>query len=221
MKEDARPKWRGIPTTQTPKNELEPVTIINRLKQKSLSLPRIDDKKRWAGFAGLAGTSRKLAQLIPESLVYVEPFAGTAKPYQELLKIKYKTNAFILNDKSKFIYKWLKKEFKEPRTMITNHDFVTCMRKWDTKDSVFVIDFPWYKSYYDQQFASFNRTSVTEYSTEVLELCKKLKGKFFIVTRKENNVMRKAPYNHITIKSEYVVSGHYPEIMVTTNQETK
>ena len=45
-------KFRGIKTTQIAKHESKAKTVINRYGQKSLSLPRIDDKKRWAGFAG-------------------------------------------------------------------------------------------------------------------------------------------------------------------------
>ena len=81
-------KWRGIKTTQKRINENKPKTIINRLGQKSLSLPRIDDKKRWAGYPSLAGTARKIAKLIPKCKYYIEPFAGTAKVFQMLDNIK-------------------------------------------------------------------------------------------------------------------------------------
>ncbi len=206
-------KWRGIKTTQKKVNELEPKTIVNRLGQKSISLPRIDDKKRWAGYPGLAGTARKIAKLIPRMDYYIEPLAGTAKVYQELT---FKPHFVILNDKSEFIHKWLKKEFK--LINIWNIDFKECMHKFiDHKNVFFMIDQPWHKSYYDQDFSHFNRESIKEYDEEILDLCRNMKGKFIITTRKENNRMLNSGFKNTLIESEYVVCGKYPKVLVTTN----
>ena len=206
-------KWRGIATTQKRINESRPITIINRLGQKSMSLPRIDNKKRWAGFPGNAGVARQIAKLIPKCYFYVEPFAGTAKVYQMLPKSKYKTA--ILNDKSKFVTKWLRKEFKDAVT--TQYDFKTCFKNYDTEKTFFLIDHPWFKSYYLQRFSCFNKKSVKEYDEEIIEICKKLKGKFIITSRKENTTMRASPFKQKLIRSEYVVSGKYPKVLITTN----
>jgi site-specific DNA-adenine methylase len=214
-------KWRGIQTTQEPKNELEPKTIVNRLGQKSLSLPRIDDKKRWAGYPGIAGTARKIAKLVPNCLHYIEPFAGTAKVFQELCKRKdVNINQAILNDTSDFIYEWLKKELNQ-QAIITHEDFANCITRWDSKNTFFLIDPPWYKTYYEQSFSSFNRESVKEYDQEIIELCKKMIGKFIITTRKENKIMLNSGFKHKLIKSEYVVSGKYPKVLITTNLDYK
>ena len=206
-------KWRGIKTTSKPKNTREALTITNRLGQKSMSLPWITDSKRWAGFPGLAGTARKIAKLIPECKYYVEPFAGSAKVYQEMSIGKF--HYAVLNDKSKYIVKWLKKEF--PYANVTNYDFKTVIKRYDSRTTFFLIDPPWYRSYYDQIFSIFNRPSVAHYDQEVLDLCEKLKGKFIITTRKENQIMRRSRFNHKLIKSEYVVSGKYPKVLLTTN----
>ena len=210
-------KWRGIKTTQIHKNENIPVTIVNRLGQKSLSMPRIDDKKRWAGYPSLAGTARVIAQLIPKCYYYIEPFTGTAKVYQMLSKEKYKRA--VLNDKSKFIYKWLQKEFKP--YIITKDDFTDCILRWDNKKTFFLIDMPWYKSYYDQTFSCFDRNSVQDYDNEILELCEKMKGKFIITTRKENQRMLDSKFNNYLVKSEYVLCGKYPKVLLTTNLRFK
>lgn len=45
-------------------NENKAKTIINRLGQKSISLPRISDDKRLRGYPGLAGTDSKIAKYI-------------------------------------------------------------------------------------------------------------------------------------------------------------
>lgn len=209
-------KWRGINTTQIPKNEDKAITIVNRLGQKSISLPRIDDKKRWSGYPGIAGTARKIAKLIPFTDTYVEPFAGTVKVYQEYLKRgDWNYNKVILNDMSPFVTTWLKREF--PEAKVTSIDFIKCIKKHDTRTTFFLFDPPWFKSYYDQGFSSFNRESVRQYDEELIEICKSIKGKFIITTRKENKVMLNSGFYHKLIKSEYVVSGKYPKVLLTTN----
>lgn len=214
-------KWRGIKTTQVPKHETEARTIINRLGQKSISLPRIDDKKRWAGYPGIAGIARQVAEIIPRNLtIYCEPFAGTAKVYQELLKQNRKRFVeYVLNDKSKFVTKWLKKEF--PKATVETGDFASCIRGWDSANTMFVIDQPWNRSYYDQGFSTFNRESVEAYDNEVLKLCRKMKGKFIITTRKENKRMLQSGFTNTLIQSEYVVSGKYPRVLITTNLDLR
>lgn len=206
-------KWRGIKTTQVATNEDKPKTIINRLGQKSISLPRIDDNKRWAGYPSLAGTARRIAKLVPECYYYVEPFAGTAKVYQELSISRYTKP--ILNDKSKFVCEWLTKEFEFAN--ITNEDFIECVKKWDSERTFFLFDMPWYKSYYDQIFSCFDRESVKQYDDEVLDLCRNIKGKFIITTRKENRRMLKSGFTNKLVESEYVLCGHYPKVLLTSN----
>jgi len=217
LQTDMNSKWRGIKTIQKRINEKAPKTIINRLGQKSISLPRIDDKKRWAGYPGLAGTARKIAKMIPSPCIrYVEPFAGTAKVYQEALKRKdFRIQTTILNDKSQFVCNWLRKEF--PSTYVFNEDFADCIEHWDDELTFFLIDEPWNKSYYLQNFSCFNRKSVKEYDEEIIKLCKNMEGKFIITTRKENQRMLKSGFKNKLVKSEYVVSGKYPEVLITTN----
>lgn len=213
MEQEEEPKFRGIKVETRRIHERKPKTIINRLKQKSISLPRIDDKKRWAGYPGLAGTARKIAKMIPKCKTFVEPFAGTAKVYQMLPKKKYEKA--VLNDMSNFVYGWLQAEF--PEAEITQEDFIDCVQRWDSEDTVFMFDAPWNKSYYDQSFSFFNRNTVREYNEDILNLCDTIKGKFIISTRKECREMAASNFNHKLIESEYVVSGHYPRVLVTTN----
>lgn len=211
-------KWRGIATTKQKINEVQAKTITNRLGQKSISLPRIDDKKRWSGYPGLAGVAKKIAKLIPNCETFVEPFAGTAKVYQEVIKRKdWNCKNVILNDKSNFIVDWLKREMQY--VTVTNEDFATCIRRWDSETTFFLIDSPYYKSYYDQLFSSFTKEKVQDYYKEIIELCKNMKGKFIITTRKENPIMLNSEFTKRLIISDYVVSGKYPRVMITTNLE--
>ncbi len=220
----SKKKWRGIETTVKKKNERKPKTITNRLGQKSISLPRIDDGKRWAGYPGLAGTAKEIASIIEKNMIqfgyYIEPFAGTAKVYQELdtdYGLYYKA---ILNDKSPFIYKWLEEQFSNSYCDITNDDFSDCIKKYANEEGVlYLIDPPWNKSFYDQKFSWFDRDNTGEYYTEILKLMEKVKGKFIITTREDNKFMRNSGYETKIIKSIYVVSGKYPKVMLTTNLE--
>ncbi len=211
---------RGITTNPNAKNELQAVTKINRFGQKTISLRRIDSSKPWAGYPGITGISRKLTHLIPDCDTFVEPFAGTAKVCQELFGAK-KTSGypiqFILNDKSKFVAKWLKKEFDYDDVKVTCTNYFYCIKKYDSKNTVFVLDHPWFKNSYDHDFSYFNEKSVIEYDKKVLELCKSIKGKFFITTRRENIRMKNSGFKNLLIESEYVVCGKYPKVLVTTN----
>lgn len=210
---------RGITTNPNPRFEKELITTMNRFGQFTFTLPRIDDKKRWAGFPGNTGISRRLAKIIPPCVKYVEPFAGTAKVYQELIKLTEKQGypgKFILNDKSKKISKWLQ-ILASLETKITCTDFITCVKKHDSKQTVFLFDPPWFKTYYDQIFSCFDRESVIDYDEQVLHLCHNMKGKFFITSRIENKRMKDSGFKNMLIRSEYVVAGKLPQVLITTN----
>lgn len=216
MKKEFKETHRGIPTTTKKINEKKAVTIINRYGQKSPSLPRIDDLKRWAGYPGLTGISRPIIKYIPSNTYYVEPFAGAAKVYQELIKIKpAKFSFYILNDTSRFVYEWLKQEFTDP--LITKLDFTEVIEQYNFKHSFFLLDWPWYMSYYNQTFSSFNRKSVKEYDLEVLKILDNIKGDFIITTRKENKRMLSSGFNNYLLQSDYPVSGKLPKVLLTTN----
>ncbi len=222
----SKKKWRGIETTARKINERKAKTITNRLGQKSISLPRIDDGKRWAGYPGLAGTAKEIASIIEKRMIqfgyYVEPFAGTAKVYQELDKLNdyglfYKG---ILNDKSPFTYKWLQEQFSNSYCDVTNDDFTECIKRYADEESVlYLIDPPWNKSFYDQKFSWFDRDNTGEYYKEILKAVEDVKGKFIITTREDNRLMLNSGYETKIIKSQYVVSGRYPKVMLTTNLE--
>lgn len=209
---------RGIPTITNRKHEKNPKTIHNRFKQLSLSLPRIDDKKRWAGYAGLTGISPRLAKVLPSCVSYIEPFAGTAKVYQELLKIRpLKFRRAFLNDKAVYIYEWLKINFQD--AIVSNQDFTDITKIEDDKKSLMMIDQPWNRGNYDQRFSCFDRDSTYAYDKEVLRICNNLESRFIITTRKENIRMLNSGFNNYLIQSEYVVSGRYPKVLLTTNME--
>jgi len=198
-------------------NETVAKTIINRLGQKSISLPRISDDKRLRGYPGLAGTARKISKYIPICKYYIEPFAGTAKVYQEL---SFKPNFVFLNDKSEFVFNWLNKEFKNIN--IWKFDFKDCMNKFiKMKDAFYLIDIPWHKEIYLQSYSCFDRESVKDYDDEVLELCKKIKGKFIICSDRKNPRMLKSEFNNKLIEGNYKVAGGNVKTLLTSNIDFK
>lgn len=203
---------RGIRTNPNKKHESKLRIIKNRFGQYTLSLPRIDDKKRLAGYPGLTGWSRALASMVPICKFYVEPLAGMAKVYQALDKSKIKYA--ILNDKAKPLIPILKQCF--PGANITNTDFIYCIKKYDTPETFQLIDVPWYANYYAQGFSTFTEKSIKTYDEKVLDVCKTLTGKF-IITSKPKSIFRKSDFTTAIIKSEYAVCGNYPELMITTN----
>jgi len=205
-------QWR----TTTTRGESKAITIINRHKQKSISLPRFDEGKRLCGYAGLAGTAKALAKLVPKCYHYVEPFAGTVKVYQELNNERYAYA--VLNDKSKFIYDWLNENFKlNPRTYIFNSDFIPIMSKFRGKNDFLLIDAPWNRSFYDQNYSCFDRKGIKEYDLEVLKALEGTRAKFIICTKKGNKRMLDSGYTNKIIEGDYPIFGKLPQTLITTN----
>lgn len=207
---------RGIKTNPNSRHESTFKIVKNRLNQFTLSLPRIDDKKRFAGYPGLTGWSKQLASLIPKCKFYVEPFAGMAKVYQELDKSK--PDYVILNDKAKPLAKILRKIF--PETNVTTTDYSYCIKKYDTPKTFFLIDAPWYENYYAQGFSSFTEKKIKNYDEKILELCKSITGKF-IITSKEKKIYKDSGFVNATIQGIYAVCGNYPKLFITTNLGTE
>lgn len=199
-----------------PTNENKAKTIINRLGQKSISLPRIDEKKKLRGYPSLSGTASEISKFIPPCKLYVEPFAGTAKVYQELLKKGFKTDT-VLNDKSQFIFKWLKDELLT--AFITNQDFIQCIKRWDGQNTVLLIDAPWNRGIYDHGFSCFDRSKVAEYDNEILELCENLESKFIICSDKNNIRMLNSGWNNRLIEGEYKICNAHVKTLLTSNME--
>jgi len=206
-------KWR----TTTTRGEDKAITILNRHKQKSISLPRFDEGKRLCGYAGLAGTAKSLSKLIPTCVNYVEPFAGTVKVFQELDVNKY-TYA-ILNDKSPFIYEWLMREFNDnPMAYIFNVDFIPIIERFNNERTVFLIDAPWNRSFYDQSYSCFDRKA-KEYDEEILKVLEDTRAKFIICSKKGNKRMLNSGYINALITGDYPIFGKLPQTLITTNIE--
>ena len=93
-------------------------------------------------YPGLTFTAPQIGPYFPKTKYYVEPFSGLART------AKYsRSEVMILNDKSKFSNNYCKKKFRN--AVITNEDFEVSIKKWDSKDTFFLIDPPWRTDFYD------------------------------------------------------------------------
>lgn len=212
-------KWRS----ETNRGEERAITVLNRYGLKTFSLPRFTEDKRLFGYPGLSGTCRGIVDFINKNMHqfvhYVEPFAGSAKVYQELSKQHYFYST--LNDKSPFIAEWLKREFDDYTVEVTCEDFVDCTRKRiNDITTLYVFDAPWNKSFYNQGYSCFDR-KLKEYDEQILELCRKIKGKFIICSKKGNKRMLDSEFTSALITGDYPIFGKLPQTLITTNIEVK
>ena len=93
-------------------------------------------------YPGLFWMSKFIGPYFPKTKYYVEPFSGLARTAKHS-----RSQIMILNDKSEYANNQCRKKF--PNAMITNQDFETCIKRWDSKDTFFLIDPPWRTDFYD------------------------------------------------------------------------
>mgnify|MGYP003141822005 CR=1 FL=1 len=93
-------------------------------------------------YPGLFFTASQIGAHFPKCRIYCEPFSGLART------AKYaRCEIMVLNDMGKYANECCKKNFS--KAIITHEDFMACIKKWDSKDTFFLIDPPWDNSYYD------------------------------------------------------------------------
>ena len=93
-------------------------------------------------YPGLLRMAKFIGPYFPKTKYYVEPFSGLARTAKHS-----RSEIMILNDKSEYANNQCRKKF--PNAMITNQDFETCIKRWDSKDTFFLIDPPWRTDFYD------------------------------------------------------------------------
>ena len=94
-------------------------------------------------YPGLTYTARQISLFFPKCKTYVECFAGLART------AKYCRNCetMVLNDKSEYSNNYCKKKF--PNAIVENMDFIETIKKYDSKDTFFLIDPVWRSDFYD------------------------------------------------------------------------
>ena len=93
-------------------------------------------------YPGLTYTARQISLFFPKCKTYVECFAGLGRT------AKYANcETMVLNDKSEYSNNYCKKKF--PNAIVENMDFIETIKKYDSKDTFFLIDPVWRSDFYD------------------------------------------------------------------------
>jgi len=134
-------------------------------------------------YPGLTFTAPQIGPYFPKTKYYVEPFSGLART------AKYsRSEVMILNDKSKFSNNYCKKKFRN--AVITNEDFEVSIKRWDSKDTFFLIDPPWRVEFYNGKGMlhrnksatnpAFIDRSIPEYLNKLKQILPLIKGHYIL-----------------------------------------
>ena len=160
-------------------------------------------------YAGLTYTAKQIGHHFTKSKYYIEPFSGLART------AKYsKSEIMILNDISEFANKKCKKSF--PNAIITNMDFIECIKKWNFVDSFFLIDPPWRLDFYDKETSKINRKTAKQYLKELEEILPTIKGTYIVTL--ESNKKIKSPHSKLIIHTHSRLFGNKPKTMMFSNK---
>jgi len=170
--------------------------------------------KKLTGYPRLKFTAERISKYILNSKRYVEPFAG----YGEVAKL-IQRDEMVLNDMSKFAIDELTKSF--PNSIITSEDFITCMTKWDSKDTFFLIDPPWYNDIYSKNDKPFMDRTALQYYVDIFEFLKTIKGNWILCADKwEHDVKRictLSKYDNLILKTEHRLLHGKIGVLLTSN----
>lgn len=158
------------------------------------------------GYPGLTNTAKGIADFIGQCDIFIEPFAGLGRVSSHINAKK-----IILNDMSDYAISHLKNNF--PCAEVTKEDFVTCIKRWDSKTSTFLFDPPWSRKDYAENPKTFCDRGVGEYYKQLLELVPSLEGRWFCAGRASGGsrscvTVYFKEYNHTIIYSEKTINGH-------------
>lgn len=171
-------------------------------------------KLMFGGYAGLKFTADKINQHIPTSKIYVEPFAGLGRT------VELRHEKIILNDMSDYAVNYLKENFST--AIITQEDFMDCIKKYDSEDTFFLIDPPWRFSCYDSHKNAFCDRTPYEYYTQILNIVKTLKGDWIICSAKDEHEIKKILtksdyYKTVVTSDKKVIFGKYAQTLLLSN----
>ncbi len=171
--------------------------------------------KLLGGYAGLEHTAKLIADYIPKCEIYVEPFAGLGRVAKEVNAKRY-----ILNDKSKYAFDFLTKNFNAE---ITNVDFEETIKLYDSKDTFFLIDPPWRDEHYSRNSLTFLDKKPWEYYKKIFEMIPNLKGDWILCgvadERQTRGYMSNHNYNKLIVESkDKVIFGKKARTLLVSNK---
>jgi len=168
------------------------------------------------GYPGLTYTAEGIASLIGECDIFCEPFAGLGRISKNIV-----ANKIIVNDMSDFSIKYLNKEF--PDAIVTQDDFVECIKKHDSKETTFFFDPPWSRVDYAKNPKTFCDRGVGDYYKELAEIVPTIKGKWFCAGRvsggsRSTVTVYFKEYNYEIVRSNRKINGHNAQTKVYFNK---
>jgi len=169
------------------------------------------------GYPGLSSTAHQISYYIPKCKIYCEPFAGLGRVAKYV-----KADQIILNDKSEYAYNFLKSHFI---AIVTNLDFEECIKLYDSPDTFFFNDPPWFEKLYDARTKAFCDRKPIEYYQKLLELVKRIRANYPICSdHKEKEIgqmLTKSGYPALVIKSRKKIMGGYAKTKMISNRPFK
>ena len=186
-----------------------------------LSLPDI--------YGGLFHMALQISAYIPKSKYYIEPFSGLART------AKYaRSQIIILNDKAIGANKKCEKIY--PNAIITNYDFEECIKKYDSKETFFLIDPPWRLDFYNGDIVkdeiiknnlrnkkavnlSITDRSVKEYFDQLQKILPKIKGHYILTLSLK--IKFQSPYEKILRHIKPHLFGFHPSSHLYSNKPLK
>ena len=177
-----------------------------KTKKKDLADFQTFRSKLLRGYGGLKHTAKKIAEFIPPTKLYVEPFCGLASVSKFVT-----SNKIILNDMSDYIWKkyGLQKSM-DNKIKYTKEDFEICIKRHDKSDTFFLIDPPWRMEHYTNNSKAFIDRTPNEYYKKISELIPDMKGDWIIcgVSAKSSQSRSQCLlFNNINFHKTLVVSN--------------
>ena len=171
--------------------------------------------KKLGGYAGLTHTADKINKYIPTSKIYVEPFAGLGRTVQ------LRHDKIVVNDLSDYAVDYLKNNYGE-QVVVTQEDFISCIKRWDSKDTFFLIDPPWRYTLYNLNDRAFCDRKPIQYYSELLSMVSDLLGDWMICSAKDEHEIKKcltkSEWNCQVVQSDKkVIFGKYATTLLCSN----
>ncbi len=192
--------------------QLHGLKVKSKLKQKKklLGVNKRLNPTAFKGYPGLTHTSKEICEYIPNCKIFVEPFAGLGR----ISKI-VKSDNYVLNDLSDYANQYLKKHFKNH--VITKMDYLECIKNYDSKNTLFFIDPPWFDEIYDINPLTAFTEPCNDIYRKLKELLPTLKGNW-IIAGKVEGILKKWDYHHLEVKSKKnYLFGHKARTYLVSN----
>ena len=175
--------------------------------------------------------ARFIGPYFPKSVYYVEPCAGLART------AKYnRSEKVVLNDKSAYSNHYCRKKF--PNAIIENSDFIDCIKKYNSKDTFFLIDIPWRIDFYQGKgMTKKNQIGITQgyidrssaqYLADLKKILPTIKGPYIVTLpthfscrKTKGKMVFPSPYNKMLRSPKPFMFGNHASTVLFSNKPLK